>query len=72
MSLAEVKERIKELSPAEREELGEFLRAKQLIESPDYRSRVEQAHREIDAGAFVSLDQLKELIAKNQAARRAS
>jgi hypothetical protein len=72
MSVAEVKEQIEQLSPAEREELALFIRAKQLIESPEYRERIDHAHREIDAGQFVTLAQLKELIAKNQAARGAS
>jgi hypothetical protein len=72
MSLAEVKEHVERLSPNERDELAALLRAKKLIESPAYRERVMQADREIDAGHYVTLEQLKELIAKNQAARRAS
>ena len=72
MSFAEVKEQVERLTPSERAELAALLRAKQLIESPTYRERIERAHREIDAGQFVTLEQLKELIAKNQAARGAS
>ncbi|MBI5771591.1 MAG: hypothetical protein HZA93_27705 [Verrucomicrobia bacterium] len=72
MSVAEVKEQITRMSPVDREELWQFMRAQQLMVSPEYRARVEQAHREIDAGKYVTLEQLKELITKNQAARRAS
>jgi hypothetical protein len=72
MSFAEVKEQVERLTPSEREELAALLRAKQLIDSPAYRERITRAHREIDAGHYVSLEQLKELIAKNQAARGAS
>lgn len=72
MSVAEVKEQIERLSPADREELVQFLRARLLIDSPEYRERVMRAEREIDAGQYVTLAQLKELVAKNQAARRAS
>lgn len=72
MSFAEVKEHVERLSPTEREQLAELLRAKKLIDSPEYRERVMRADREIDAGHYVTLEQLKELIAKNQAARRAS
>ena len=71
MSFAEVKEQVERLTPTERDELAALLRAKKLIDSPDYRERVARAHREIDAGQSVTLEQLKELIAKNQAARRA-
>ena len=72
MSFAEVKEQVERLTPTEREELAALLRAKQLIDTPAYRERIERAHREIDAGHFVTLEQLKELIARNQAARGAS
>ncbi len=72
MSFAEVKEQVEHLTPTEREELAALLRARQLIDSPVYRERVIRAEKEIDAGGFVTLDQLKEMIAKNQAARRAS
>lgn len=72
MSFAEVKEQVARLTPIEREELAALLRAKKLIDSPAYRERVMRADREIDAGGFVTLEQLKEMIAKNQAARRAS
>ena len=72
MSFAEVKEQVEHLTPTEREELAALLRARQLIDSPAYRERVMCAEREIDSGGFVTLDQLKEMIAKNQAARRAS
>lgn len=72
MSFAEVKEQVELLTPTEREELAALLRARKLIDTPEYRERVAQAHREIDAGAYITLDQLKELVTKNQAARRAS
>ncbi|MBI4623713.1 MAG: hypothetical protein HY736_10925 [Verrucomicrobia bacterium] len=72
MSFAEVKEHVERLTPSEREELAALLRAKKLIDSPEYRERVMRAEREIDAGKYVTLEQLRELVAKNQAARRAS
>ena len=72
MSFAEVKVQVEHLTPGEREELAALLRAKQLIDSPAYRERIARAHREIDAGHYVTLNQLKELISKNQAARAAS
>ncbi len=71
MSFAEVKEQVERLTPTERDELAALLRAKQLIDSPAYRERIAHARQEIDAGQFVTLGQLKELIAKNQAARGA-
>ena len=71
MSFAEVKEQVERLTPTERDELAALLRAKQLIDSLAYSERIEHAHREIDAGQFVTLEQLKELIAKNQVARGA-
>ena len=71
MSFAEVKDQIERLTPTERDELVVLLHAKKLIDSPDYRDRIARAHREIDTGQFVTLEQLKELIAKNQAARGA-
>ena len=64
MSFAEVKEQVERLTPTEREELAALLRAKKLIDSPAYRERVMRAEREIDAGSFITLDQLKEMIAK--------
>jgi hypothetical protein len=73
MSVAEIKKEIEQLSPQEREEVAQFLRAKQLAESPEYRARVERAHRQIEDRRVVTLEQLKKLVAKNQAAaRRAS
>lgn len=72
MSLAEVKETVAKLTPDERDELLQFMRARRLIDSPEYRARVEEAHREIDEGKYVTLHQLKELVAKNQVARRVS
>lgn len=71
MSFTEVKEQVARLTPNERDELAEILRAQKLIDSPQYRTRVENAHREIDASRFTTLEQLKELVAKNQAAREA-
>ena len=72
MSFAEVKEQVERLTPSERDELAALLRAKQLIDSPVYRERVSRADREIGQGSYVTLEQLKDLVAKNQAARRAS
>lgn len=72
MSVAEVKDQIQRLSAPEREEVAQFLRAMRLSESTEYRERVMRADREIDRGLYVTLEQLRELIAKNQAARRAS
>ncbi len=51
MSFAEVKEQVERLTPTEREELAALLRAKQLIDSPAYRERVNQANQEIDLGS---------------------
>jgi hypothetical protein len=67
----EVKEQLQRLSPTEREEVALFLRALRLSESSEYRERVMRAERDIDAGRFVTLAQLRELIEKNQAAHGA-
>jgi hypothetical protein len=72
MSFAEVKAQVERLTPTQREELAEILRAKKLTDSPEYRERVLKADRDNDTGSYVTLQQLKELVARNQAARRAS
>lgn len=73
MSVAEIKIALEQLSAHDREQIAQFLRAKQLSENTEYRARVERAHQQIDAGRQVTLEQLKDIIAKNQgAARRAS
>ena len=72
MSVAEVKREIEQVSPSEREEVALHLQALRLIGSPEYRERVMRAEEDIDAGRYVTLDQLGELIAKNQAARGTS
>ena len=72
MSVAEVKAQIEKLSPADRDDLAQFLRSRRLIDSAEYRARVMEAERDIDAGRYATLEQLKELLAKNQATRRAS
>jgi hypothetical protein len=73
MSTAEIKVAIDRLSADEFEDVAQYLRARQLARNPEYRARVARSHQQIDSKRSVTLDQLKDLIVKNEAAaRRAS
>lgn len=68
MSIGQIKDAIEGRSADEFADLAEFVRAKQLEGNSEYRARVERAHRQIETGRYVTLEQLKDLVAKNEAA----
>jgi len=62
MSFGEIKREIDRLSLEERQQLESFLKAKRSAELPTFRSRVEAAHRRMDAGDAVSSAELRALL----------
>lgn len=68
MSLTEVKEQIQRMSLEERAEVEKLLRMMRVVENPEYRSKVEQAEAEMNAGLKVTRAQLEAELAKRRAA----
>lgn len=66
MSVQEPQQQINKLSPEERREIAAFLKAQRLIESSEFKAKIERAHREMDEGHFVTLDELKALLKKSR------
>lgn len=64
MSVAQVIEGIRQLSPKEREEVENILRILKVVEAPGYRERIAQAHAEMDAGKKVSQAEVEAYLAK--------
>jgi hypothetical protein len=62
MSFREIKQEIERLSPQEQEQLESFLKARRVAAAPEFRTKVEAAHRRMDGGEAVSAEQLRALL----------
>lgn len=68
MSVREIQSELSKLTRDEQLEVAAFLKAQRLAESKEYHSKVAGAHRSIEAGHFVTLEELKALLAKRRTA----
>ena len=64
MSVEEIQSQISKMTREEQLQVEAFLKAQRLAQSPEYRQRVTEAHRRMDAGHYVTLEELKALLAK--------
>lgn len=62
MSVQEIKSQVALLPAGERDQLESYLKVLRLAESPDFRARVDAAHRRMDAGEQVTSAQLRAML----------
>jgi len=62
MSVQEIKTQVSRLPVGERDELASYLKTLRLAESPEFRARVDAAHRRMDAGEQVTSAQLRAML----------
>jgi hypothetical protein len=69
MSVQEIQSQISRLSREEQFQMEAFLKAQRLAQSPERKTKVAAAHRRMDTGHYVTMDELKALLAKPRRAK---
>jgi hypothetical protein len=69
MSVQEIQSQVSKLSREEQLQVEAFLKAQRLAQSSEHKTKVAAAHRRMDAGHFVTMDELKALLAKQRLAK---
>ncbi len=62
MSVQEIKSQVALLPADERDQLESYLKVLRLARSPQFRVRVDEAHRRMDAGEVVTSAQLRAML----------
>jgi hypothetical protein len=69
MSVQEIQSQISRLSREEQLQVEAFLKAQRLAQSPEHKAKITGANRRMEAGHYVTMDELKTLLAKQRPAK---
>lgn len=69
MSVQEIQSQISRLSREEQLQVEAFLKAQRLAQSPEHKTKITEANRRMEAGHYVTMDELKTLLAKQRLAK---
>lgn len=62
MSVQELKVQLEQMSLGDRSELESFLRAKRVVDRPEFRERIAAAQQRMDAGQAVTAAELRAML----------
>jgi len=64
MSVQQIQEELKKLTPDELTEVEKHIRLLRVVNAPGFKERIAEAHRRMDAGHFVTQEEVEEKIAQ--------